>query len=143
MSKIKFGAFAPQGWRLELRDVPDPIEKCEQMTLRLVARYGDACNVVGPPEVLRRKLEILKGHEQDAIVRDIARRQNRGEDLVRAAVLLATPEEAAERLRELVDLGFRYLIHAPLHGGAEGVLTRFAEEVVPLATGAVLEGARG
>jgi len=34
-----------------------------QVTLKLVAQYGDACNVGGGnPEVVREKLEILKGH---------------------------------------------------------------------------------
>jgi F420-dependent oxidoreductase-like protein len=35
----------------------------EQVTLRLVARYGDACNVGGGnPEVIKHKLEVLQGH---------------------------------------------------------------------------------
>jgi F420-dependent oxidoreductase-like protein len=34
----------------------------EQVTLKLVAQYGDACNLGGPPEQIRHKLEVLKGH---------------------------------------------------------------------------------
>jgi F420-dependent oxidoreductase-like protein len=34
----------------------------EQLTLRAVARLADACNVGGDPEMVRRKLEILRGH---------------------------------------------------------------------------------
>jgi F420-dependent oxidoreductase-like protein len=34
----------------------------EKKTLRLVAQYGDACNLFGPPEVVRDKLAILKRH---------------------------------------------------------------------------------
>ncbi|MCU0498163.1 MAG: LLM class F420-dependent oxidoreductase [Anaerolineae bacterium] len=39
----------------------------EQKTLRLVARYGDACNLDGgvSDEVLRHKLEVLRGHCMD------------------------------------------------------------------------------
>ena len=34
----------------------------EKKTLRLVAQYGDACNVYGPPAVVSAKLAILRGH---------------------------------------------------------------------------------
>ncbi len=34
----------------------------EQKTLRLVAQYGDACNIFGGPEQLRHKYEVLRGH---------------------------------------------------------------------------------
>src|SRR6267143_5347492 len=34
----------------------------EQLTLRAVARLADACNVSGDPEIVRRKLGILRGH---------------------------------------------------------------------------------
>ena len=34
----------------------------EQLTLRAVARLGDACNVGGDPEIVRHKLGILRGH---------------------------------------------------------------------------------
>ena len=34
----------------------------EQKTLRLVARYGDACNVFGGPEKLHHKFSVLKRH---------------------------------------------------------------------------------
>lgn len=52
--------------------VPQPLSKPhppiliagggEQKTLRLVARYGDACNLYGSPEVIAAKLAILKQH---------------------------------------------------------------------------------
>ncbi len=41
----------------------------EKKTLRLVAQYGDACNLFGPPEVVRGKLAILRQH-CDALGRD-------------------------------------------------------------------------
>jgi alkanesulfonate monooxygenase SsuD/methylene tetrahydromethanopterin reductase-like flavin-dependent oxidoreductase (luciferase family) len=34
----------------------------EQLTLRVVARLGDACNVFGDPAEVKRKFEILRGH---------------------------------------------------------------------------------
>jgi F420-dependent oxidoreductase-like protein len=34
----------------------------ERETLRIVAKYADACNIFGSPETVRRKLHILRGH---------------------------------------------------------------------------------
>jgi len=60
---------------------PKPVQKprppvliaggSEQLTLRAVARLGDACNVGGDPETVRRKLGILRGH-CDTAQRDYA-----------------------------------------------------------------------
>ncbi|WP_367319196.1 LLM class F420-dependent oxidoreductase [Streptomyces sp. HUAS ZL42] len=51
----------------------------EKKTLRLVARYGDACNLIpSSPEELRHKLDVLRGHcdtegrDYDAIRKTIA-----------------------------------------------------------------------
>jgi len=41
----------------------------EQLTLRVVARLADACNVFGTPEEVKRKFEILRGH-CEAVQRD-------------------------------------------------------------------------
>ncbi|HSK06538.1 MAG TPA: TIGR03560 family F420-dependent LLM class oxidoreductase [Acidimicrobiia bacterium] len=37
----------------------------EKTTLRLVARYADACNLFGRPDVIRHKVEILRRHCSD------------------------------------------------------------------------------
>ena len=37
----------------------------ERTTLRLVARYADACNVFGAPDMLRHKFEVLREHCED------------------------------------------------------------------------------
>ena len=37
----------------------------ERTTLRLVARYADACNVFGGPDMLRHKFDVLQQHCQD------------------------------------------------------------------------------
>jgi F420-dependent oxidoreductase-like protein len=42
----------------------------EKKTLRLVAKYADACNIFGSPEELSHKLDVLRGH-CDAVGRDI------------------------------------------------------------------------
>lgn len=52
------------------RPIQDPIPilvggSGEKKTLRLAAQYADACNVFGPPETVRRKVEVLEGHCSD------------------------------------------------------------------------------
>jgi alkanesulfonate monooxygenase SsuD/methylene tetrahydromethanopterin reductase-like flavin-dependent oxidoreductase (luciferase family) len=37
----------------------------ERSTLRLVARYADACNVFGGPDMLRHKFQVLREHCED------------------------------------------------------------------------------
>jgi F420-dependent oxidoreductase-like protein len=60
----------------------------EKKTLRLVARYADACNLFGDePEVVAHKLAVLKGHcesegrDYDAIEKTIIHRGNPLDDL--------------------------------------------------------------
>jgi F420-dependent oxidoreductase-like protein len=38
----------------------------EKVTLKLVAQYGDACNIMDSPDVARHKFAVLRGHCQDA-----------------------------------------------------------------------------
>ena len=38
----------------------------ERKTLQLVAQYADACNLVGQPNVVGHKLDVLRGHCDDA-----------------------------------------------------------------------------
>jgi len=37
----------------------------ERRTLRLAAQYADACNVFGPPDRVRHKVDVLEGHCRD------------------------------------------------------------------------------
>ncbi len=108
----------------------------EQVTLKLVAQYGDACNIGGEPDTLRRKFAVLRGH-CEALGRDydsITRSTNLliyplkpGEDpkatteKARAAigatyddysnaVQVGTPEQIAEQIQARVDAGANYVI---------------------------------
>ena len=130
----------------------------EQVTLKLVAQYGDACNVGGAnPEVIRQKLEVLKRHcdgvgrDYDSIVKstsieplvllereddaDRATKTLRGEMplnqyLERAWV--GTPDQIAERLRAVAAAGANYvLVYIPRVAYDHSPMLRFAREVLP------------
>jgi F420-dependent oxidoreductase-like protein len=83
----------------------------EQKTLRLVARYADACNLSGrlPKEDLRRKLDVLRGYCQQ---------EGRDYDEIEktAMVLLAPASDGqnmagfVDELGQLADLGFDTVI---------------------------------
>jgi F420-dependent oxidoreductase-like protein len=68
----------------------------EKKTLRLVARYADACNLFGQPEVIARKVEVLNRHCSE-IDRDPAEIE-----VTHLVNVLATPDRRS--LRERVDL---------------------------------------
>ncbi len=74
------GEFAGRTFRAErLMLSPQPLSRPripilvggggERTTLRLVARYADACNVFGAPDMLRHKFDVLRRHCQ-AVGRD-------------------------------------------------------------------------
>lgn len=130
----------------------------EQVTLKLVARFADACNMGADPETLRRKFDVLRGH-CEAIGRDyesIIRSSNRllfplksGEDpkaateKARAAtgatyedytsmVWVGTPEQLVERLQPVIDAGVNYLIaYIPDVAYDHDRMHLFAEEIIP------------
>ena len=129
----------------------------EQVTLRLVARYGDACNVGGgSPELIRHKLEVLRRH-CDQVGRDFAAitRSTTVEELyivsheheipaarerllptlppaLAATLVVDTPDHHAARLSALAEAGANYLIVYLRQVAAEpDQVTRFAQEVVP------------
>jgi F420-dependent oxidoreductase-like protein len=68
------GAPAYQGRTIEVAEAvcyPRPLQEHvpilvggsgEQVTLRLVARHADACNVFGDPDTVRHKVEVLHAH---------------------------------------------------------------------------------
>ncbi len=148
------------------RNLPGPIQAhlpiCiggggEQVTLKLVAKYGDMCNIGGTIEQIRHKEEVLVAH-CEAIGRDpseIERTIGVGtvfirDDRAEAERLfheafernrvakhwenqpVGTPEDVAEKLAPYVALGYRHLIAGmPAHYDEES-MTRFATEVRPL-----------
>lgn len=128
----------------------------EKVTLKLVAKYGQACNVGGGnPDTLRQKLAVLKDH-CDALGRDystIAKSTNlnvfminpgddpeqatakaRGKaslEEFRKATFVGTPEQVRERVGQLVDAGADYIIaYLPRVAYERERVDQFADEVV-------------
>jgi F420-dependent oxidoreductase-like protein len=83
----------------------------EKKTLRLVAKYGDACNLYASdhPDVVRKKLEVLRRHcdELGRDYDDIERTAIAAFDLRSGAM---TPQSAIGFCRKLADAGIQHLI---------------------------------
>jgi alkanesulfonate monooxygenase len=84
----------------------------ERRTLKLVAKYADACNVYGGPDAAR-KLDVLRKH---------CDREGRDYDLIEKTAITSLDLDDGgtsallERLRALHDLGFQ-----SVHGSVAGV----------------------
>ena len=134
----------------------------EQVTLKLVARWGDGCNFGGgDPDSIRRKLEVLHRHcddlgrDFDEIVRSTSvylhqveseataeseTAQARGTMTLaeyRNVRFVGTREQIIERLRRIAGLGINYfIVYLPRLGYDVTPLQRFAEEIMPHVAGA-------
>lgn len=129
----------------------------EKVTLKLVARWGDACNVGGTADEVRHKLDVLKQHCDDAdrnydeIIKStgiavhlvdgdataeretaLARGKQSFEDFA-AHTIVGTPNQVGERLQPYVDVGIDYfIVTIPRNGYDTALQDRFAREVIPL-----------
>jgi alkanesulfonate monooxygenase SsuD/methylene tetrahydromethanopterin reductase-like flavin-dependent oxidoreductase (luciferase family) len=124
----------------------------EQVTLKLVARYGDACNIGRDPQTIRRKLEVLKRHceaigrDYDGIIKSaeadiVLIDEGTDPDEVRASgafptfgwpTIIGTPEQIRAHVQSLVDAGIDYVIvYIPRIAYDQEPLHRFAEEIIP------------
>ena len=84
----------------------------EQKTLRLVARYADACNVFGGPETIHHKYEVLREHCA-AIGRDpdeIERSTLQSVRLDLGDGNGESPQQVVDRFGELADAGAQHVI---------------------------------
>lgn len=132
----------------------------EKVTLKLAAKYGDACNVVGlDPEVARHKFNVLRQHcenagtDYDKIIKSVHSfivLLEPGEDADQATKyrgdmdletvlknnIVGTSQQVAERLNDLVEAGADYFIIYLRNRLAQmDTLRMFAEEVIPLVKG--------
>ncbi|MDO8485322.1 MAG: LLM class flavin-dependent oxidoreductase [Candidatus Limnocylindrales bacterium] len=129
----------------------------EQVTLKLVARYGDANNVGGGLDNVKRKEAVLLQHCESVgrdpaeiertvgigtvIIRDsraeverlekrIFERNGRARPWTHQPI--GTPEDVAEALAPFVEIGYRHLIAGFPAPHDEESMTRLATEVRPL-----------
>jgi F420-dependent oxidoreductase-like protein len=129
----------------------------EKVTLKLVAQYGDACNVREDLATTRHKLDVLRQHcetvgrdydsilktaefyailgdrkETERVVRDTARRTRKDEAFVRESQeWIGDADYIANTMGEYAEAGIQYFIVNLPNAAEGGVLTRFAEEVFP------------
>jgi F420-dependent oxidoreductase-like protein len=103
----------------------------ERRTLRLVARYADACNfLLLEPDEVRHKLEVLRGH-CDSLGRDIAEIEitNLVEVDLREGQM--TPADLVARIRAQAEAGVQHLIVNMPEVWDLRHLERIGREVVP------------
>jgi F420-dependent oxidoreductase-like protein len=123
----------------------------ERVTLRLVAEYGDACNVSGDAETLRHKFTVLREHCEavgrpyDDIIRSTSLEDlvltRPGEEPAAATErahsatgvsFAGSPDQLAEQIASLVEAGVNYvLVSFPRLAYDHEPLYRFASEVIP------------
>jgi alkanesulfonate monooxygenase SsuD/methylene tetrahydromethanopterin reductase-like flavin-dependent oxidoreductase (luciferase family) len=84
----------------------------EKVTLRLVAKYGDACNLMGSPEVAEHKYAVLRKH-CDEVGRDY-------DAINRTVTTVAIIRDTDEEARALVPPGSEFVYPGDL--GAYGLI---------------------
>src|SRR5262249_32239981 len=106
----------------------------ERKTLRLVARYADACNIGGDVETIRHKLEVLREHcrNQGRDYEPIEKTTNRTMLTRRDGANGAeTPAQLVARLRELRALGLTWVIGRIPNAHEPDSIELIGREVVP------------
>jgi F420-dependent oxidoreductase-like protein len=104
----------------------------EKKTLRLVAQYADACNLFARMgnEVLRSKLDILKGH-CEKLGRDYAAIEKTALDTAHLAPGHASVGEVIEECRTLAGLGIQQVIFNMPNVHEITPLEIFGREIIP------------
>jgi F420-dependent oxidoreductase-like protein len=150
----------------EVRNDPAPLQARlplliggggEQKTLRIVARYADACNVGGGFDNVKHKDEVLRRHCEElgrdeseiertvgmgvCVIRDDPAEAQRVLERIFAGnggaepwrnQLVGTPEQVADTMRPFLEIGFRhYIIGFPAPFDAES-MERLVREVKPM-----------
>ncbi len=102
----------------------------ERRTLRLVAQYGDACNLIAAmgPDELTRKLDVLKQH-CDAVGRDYA--QIERTVLTFPDLDRQKPAELIDHCRQLAHLGFQHVIFTATSAFPTDTVRTIGREVIP------------
>jgi F420-dependent oxidoreductase-like protein len=106
----------------------------ERKTLKIVAKYADACNLFGSPETVRKKLDALKDHcksvgrdydsilktklgaiivdENNDMAKNRVRKTFRGipEEQIKEFAIYGTPENVSRQIEAFEQVGIQYLI---------------------------------
>jgi F420-dependent oxidoreductase-like protein len=100
----------------------------ERKTLRLVAQYGDACNVFGGPTAIHHKYEVLRQH-----CLALGRDPDEIERTTLQSINLATESSASivERFGELSDAGAQHVIFAVRGLADPGQLELLGRDIIP------------
>jgi len=130
----------------------------ERRTLRIAAKYADAMNVRGSPQIVRRKIQVLHQHCQDVgrdpreikitvqamlyLTDDPSFRQRMvrwwagflgtEEDEARRTILVGTVDQVKEAVASFAEVGVEemHFFQFPLRFHRETLLT-FSREVIP------------
>ncbi len=130
----------------------------EQVTLKLVAQYGNASNFGGTPDEFRHKCDVLRGHcdklgrNYDEIIRSsnvnivfvkdgqtvadateqVRALYNWSVEEAEKSAIVGTPAQVVERMQALADAGVTYFItYFPRIAYDHEPLHIFAEDVAP------------
>jgi F420-dependent oxidoreductase-like protein len=108
----------------------------EKKTLRLVAKYADACNLFGGPDVVRHKVAVLHDHcaaegrdPAEITVTHLDAAKVIAGDEPREGPGAATAEEHVGRYRELAEAGVQTAIVGLADTSGPGAVTRFADVI--------------
>ncbi|MFL5769529.1 MAG: LLM class F420-dependent oxidoreductase [Chloroflexota bacterium] len=100
----------------------------ERKTLRLVAKYADACNVFGGPTAIHHKYEVLREHCA-AIGRDPAEIER--STLQGINLSAETPAQIVDRFGELSDAGAQHVIFNVKGVDDPSALETIGRDIVP------------
>jgi len=105
----------------------------EKKTLRLVARYADACNVFGTPEAIAHKYAVLAEHcaaigrDPDEIERSTLQQVALGDGTAGTS----SPTQLIDRFGDLADAGAQHIIFGVRDVADPAILERLGREVLP------------
>ena len=122
----------------------------EKVTLRLVAQYGDLCNVFGTPDEVRHRLEVVRAHCQSVgrpyeeitatnfgwcligrTEAEVARKRAQYMSTEPFAGIAGTPAQIVARLREYAAAGSKCFLFSMPDAHEIEPLRLFGREVIP------------
>jgi F420-dependent oxidoreductase-like protein len=108
----------------------------EKKTLRLVARYADACNIFayGGPDLIRHKLDVLRDHCED-VGRDYEEIERTALSTVNLAPDGMTAEQVIGMCHSLNEAGIEHLIFNMPNVHEITPLEAFGERIIPAVAG--------